>query len=91
MNIYLYQHWCHQAIKSVLKNHPAMKLMMLRTNMSKIILMSHIILQRKRCHNQVEGYGDQFEKMQIWIQIRDSVGFMFRAGENPVEVKHIRN
>ena len=53
--------------------------------------MSHIILQRKRCHNQVDGYGDQFEKMQIWIEIRDSVGFMFRAGENPVEVKHIRN
>ena len=46
---------------------------------------------KKRCHDQVEGYGDQFEKMQIWIQIRDSVGFMFRAGENPVEVKHIRN
>ena len=49
------------------------------------------LLQRKRCQNQVDGYGAQFEKMQIWIEIRDSVGFMFRVGENPVEVKHIRN
>ena len=30
--------------------------------------------------------GFQLDKMQIWIEIRDSVGFMFRAEENPVEV-----
>ena len=44
----------------------------------------------KTWYNQVGDHdGDQFDKMQIWIEIRDSVGFMFRAGENPVEVKNI--
>ena len=51
----------------------------------------YVCVQLKRCHNQVEGYGNGFEKMQIWIEIRDSVGFIIKAGENPVEVKHVRN
>ena len=37
-------------------------------------------------NNQAQDDNGKLDKMQVWIEIRDSVSAMLRAGENPVEV-----
>ena len=37
-------------------------------------------------NNQAQDDIGKLDKMQVWIEIRDSVSAMLRAGENPVEV-----
>ena len=37
-------------------------------------------------NNQEQDDSGKLDKMQVWIEIRDSVSAMLRAGENPVEV-----
>ena len=37
-------------------------------------------------NKQAQDDIGKLDKMQVWIEIRDSVSAMLRAGENPVEV-----